>query len=163
MTEELEINGIRLTVEHLPDYTYGSPWEEEDGHGPVREVPYSWPGYVSKEPGERVLSSGRHGALVYDFREAVRIAKRDGWRAMEDVGRTDLTPGQLAERAATADFERLRRWCNDGWSYIGVVVTREDTGEENSLWGIESDSGDYLDEVALELARELVPDESLAA
>ena len=64
-----------------------------------------------------------------------------------------------AARAARADFERLRDWCLDRWHWCGVVVVMlDDEGDEldrASLWGIESDAGQYLDEVAAELADEL--------
>lgn len=57
--------------------------------------------------------------------------------------------------AAYADYERLRKWCDDQWCYVGVVVTvtDEDDAElaNESLWGIESDCHDYLTETAREL------------
>jgi hypothetical protein len=61
-----------------------------------------------------------------------------------------------------ADFERLRAWCNDEWCWAGVIVTPfcECCGDyaearAESLWGIESDAGDYLHEVAEELAEQV--------
>ena len=65
-------------------------------------------------------------------------------------------------------MDLMRQWCDGYWSYVGVVVTAqcpccEDfTGPSASLWGIESDAGDYLEEVARELAEEL-DDERAAA
>jgi len=66
-------------------------------------------------------------------------------------------------RAALADFDRLRRWCNDDWSYVGVIVApvcpccdEAKWDDAQSLWGIESDAGEYLQEVARELAGEFV-------
>lgn len=60
-----------------------------------------------------------------------------------------------AAAAARADYERLAAWCNNRWSYVGCIVTLTDAnGDElaqHSLWGIESDAGDYLIEVANEL------------
>lgn len=59
--------------------------------------------------------------------------------------------------APRADFERLRQWCNDEWRYVGVIVEVERQGVKlatSSLWGIEDDAGDYLREVADELADE---------
>ena len=66
-----------------------------------------------------------------------------------------------AAAAAMADFNRLRDWCNDNWTWCGVVVEAldedgEPTGVEASLWGIESDARDYLWEVAEDLAAELI-------
>lgn len=47
---------------------------------------------------------------------------------------------QVAAAAALADFNRLRQWCNDQWSYIGVKVELVDDygdlviGHDASLW-----------------------------
>lgn len=74
--------------------------------------------------------------------------------------RATMTPRAYAAAAARADYDRLRRWCDDQWQYVGVAVTveREDvqlTGPyDHALWGIESDAGDYLAEVACELLPE---------
>jgi hypothetical protein len=62
-----------------------------------------------------------------------------------------------------AEYEHFRRWCNDQWHYVGVVVTRlegsEDEGFEEgpsaSLWGLQSDDETHIAEVAKELANEL--------
>ena len=87
----------------------------ECGHGPVSE----WT-TRAKQLGERVLVEDRRGAKrYYDFAEAVRIAKRDGWDA-PPLG--EGTKGQRAARAAEADFNRLRGWCNGDWEYVGIVV-----------------------------------------
>lgn len=56
-----------------------------------------------------------------------------------------------AAAAVMSDYRRLKDWCNDEWGYVGVVVTDTETGETESLWGIESDAGEYLAEVAAEL------------
>lgn len=152
-----------------PDYDAGPPWEREDGHGLVsewRSAGYS--GYAPKAPGERPLCSDRCATRFYDFAGAVRRARSEGWRATEDRFRWDLKPGELAARAAEEDFDRLRQWCNDQWGYIGVLVQEVDgegnpIGPEVSLWGIESDAGEYLKEVADELASELISASEKAA
>lgn len=75
--------------------------------------------------------------------------------------RATMTARGYAARAAMADYERLRDWCNDQWGYVGVVVTATDSDgceiDSHSCWGIESDSGDYLLETANELLRDLLP------
>ncbi|MEO5867231.1 MAG: hypothetical protein ABIS14_12735 [Sphingomonas sp.] len=74
--------------------------------------------------------------------------------------RATMTPRQYAAAAAMADFKRLRDWCNDEWQYVGVDVTVSRSGVQlvgqysHALWGIESDSGDYLTETANELLDE---------
>ncbi len=65
--------------------------------------------------------------------------------------------------AAQADYDYLRQWCDDQWSYVGIIVTATDTrtGIElasASLWGIESHSADYLAEVANDLTTEAIAD-----
>lgn len=143
------------TIEH--DSDHGAPWEESDCHGPVSDWRRkNWEGYWPKAPGELLLCEDSRSALFYDFQEACRIALRDGWNtAPYDV--PGETRRQRAARAARADFERLRAWCNDDWHWCGIVVTAYRNGIElgsASLWGIESDSSDYLEETARELCEE---------
>ena len=74
--------------------------------------------------------------------------------------RATMTARQYAAAAALADFDRLRRWCDNQWHYVGVIVESLDADEDvidsASIWGIESDADDYLDEVAQDLAAELL-------
>lgn len=160
--QTFEHNGNKFRVTFPYDDDATAPWDREDGHGPVSEWKRHAFGQGSKppkRPGEMILCGDRHGYRTYDFAEAVRIAKRDGWDA--EPYNTAETRGQRAAKAAMADFNRLRRWCSDQWNYVGVVVELLDkdgdpTGETESLWGIESDAGDYLEEVARELAEEII-------
>ena len=160
-------NGNRRTavVAIVPDESHGAPWENEDGHGPVTD----WT-RRDKTPGELVLCEDRGSRRFYDFAEAVRTARRDCW-GVNDIATE--TARQRATRAAREDFERLRRWCNAQWSYVGVClfelprdgVERSPSHVADSapfgilnhaaLWGIESDCDDYHDEVARELTSEL--------
>jgi hypothetical protein len=144
---EFTHNGCRyhLTLERDDDAT--PPWERDDGHGPVS----AWRPLSSKRAGERVLHADRKSARFYDFAEAVAIARRDGWDA-PPYGQS--TPGQRAARAAEADFERLRAWCNDKWEYVGVcvrLVGAAGSQYDHAFWGVESDCEDYIAEVAREL------------
>ncbi len=146
-------DGIYAKIDFLPDSSHGAPWEECDGHGPVSE----WTTRDNR-PGERVLSSDRRSKRYYDFAEAVKIAKRDGWDALPyKTG----TKGQQAVRAVEADFQSLSEWCNDQWSYVGVCVSlHHEDGKEiasDSLWGVES-RGDYSREVAAEILSILASD-----
>jgi hypothetical protein len=211
---DFEHNGRKFRAEIFYDEHADSPWDFGDGHGPVSDFERR-----GKAPGELVLCGDGRGRLgtdaarrFYDFEEACRVARRDGWGWLpgpltietadagrapyqrrggsarcdaaglsftdsEDVNRAihavyaavreSLSPREYAARAARADFERLRAWCNGEWSYVGVRVAalcpccgeaRESDAE--SLWGIESDSGDYLREVARELSEEIETAES---
>lgn len=163
--------GTTFRVKFPHDDSHGAPWEEEDGHGPVRRVVshYSRP---DKRPGEVAIHSNRFDHWLYDVAEATRIAKRDGWglcpdekaKLAERLGRQP-TPGDIAAESVRRDMEYLRRWLNDDWWYVGVVVELlDDDGDvvdERSIWGIESDSGDYLEETARDLAFELASDHEL--
>ena len=192
--DTFEHNGNTFCVEIEPDDFQGPPWEREDGHVPVREVSRNYYGRTRKAPGEMLLGD----YLVYDYAEACRIARRDGWgclpgelhtremvdgswiaragdleahgtdaneaiRALYDAYRATFPSDRAyAAAAAMSDFKRLDAWCRDVWCYVGVVVTLCDEngdpvdGMDASLWGIESDAGDYLDEVARELAEEII-------
>lgn len=157
--------GLQFQLERFYDCTHGAPWDEEDGHGPVsdwRRNQYSI--YPEKHPGERVLNSDRGSYRYYDVAEATRIAKRDGW-GLSDADRRALaarlgrepTKGEITAAAVEKDFQFLRSWCNDEWHYCGIVVTLLDTeGEEThlseSLWGLDSESEDYILECATDLA-----------
>lgn len=145
------------------------PWEKCDGHGPVREVSKDWNGHLQKRPGERPLYVGGRNeySWVYDWQEAMREALRDAWGA-EGGQKPGETRRAYAARAVAADFDFLRAWCADRWHYVGVCVTRiDDEGEETddpyayALWGIESNAGEYLREVAQEQAHEALGDAGL--
>jgi hypothetical protein len=155
MTDIIECNGRRFQVDIVPDEDHGAPWDECDGHGPVSD----WT-RRAKMPGELVLVQDRGLYRYYDFAEACRIARADGWDA-KPYNTGQETRRQQAAKAARADYEYLRQWCNDVWSYVGVVVTAECpccenfSGASASLWGFEDSDRDYLREVAEELISEI--------
>lgn len=154
-TKIIEHNGKRYHISIERDEYMGPPWEEHDGHGIVSE----WT-TRDKAPGEIILCADRHAKRFYDFAASCKVARRDGWDA-EPLNTGDETKRQQAAKAAYADFEHLRRWCNDDWFWCGVVVREEcprcgePTGPSTSLWGIESDAGDFLIEVARQLIEDL--------
>lgn len=131
-TETTEHKDHKITVKWYHDEDSGPPWEDCDGHGPVSE----WT-TRDKLPGERVLCTDRFARRYYDFAEAVKIAKRDGWDA-KPYGTG--TKGEQAVRAVEENFKYLQRWCNDGWHWAGYVVKIAGQDYEDSLWGIDSDS-----------------------
>lgn len=135
---EIIIGGRTLvfSVEFEQDPDSGAPWDN-DGHGPVT-------GWETRDklPGELVLNSDRGSKRFYDFAEACRIARRDGWDAAPFNDGSE-TKRQQAAKAARADFEYLRQWCDNQWEYVGVIVTLlDDDGEKtdvsDSLWGVET-------------------------
>lgn len=111
---------IQVTFER--DDSCGTPWDEEDGHGPVS----GWE-RRDKRPGELILCSDNGCHRFYDFQEAVRIARKDwGCRRQE------------APEIARSDYDRLRRWCDDQWEYVVAKV------EIVSSCGITLPHVDYL-------------------
>jgi hypothetical protein len=149
------LKGVDYVAEVHHDSDMGAPWEEHDGHGPVSD----WT-TRAKRPGEIVISEDSRGRSrrYYDFAAAVRIAKADGWNAPPyDV--PGETKGRRAVKAVMADYARLRAWCDDEWYWVGVVVRRADScsccGASESCWGIESDSPEWIREVAEEMAEQL--------
>lgn len=151
----VEVDGVTCTVDADWDDTIGHPWEEFDGHGPVSE----WT-TRPKTPGERVLArTCRNGyCRYYDYQQAIKIAKRDGWDA-PPYG--EGTAGERAVRAVEADFQRLKDYCNGKWGYVSITVTvtpyRDGLKWGWVMWGgIESDADEHCLDVTNELLAEAV-------
>lgn len=121
-------------------------------------------------PGEletkQVTAKGAHRAYTRPApgRPSISAIGSDINRAIRNLyakHRATMSAAEYAAGAAMADYDRLRRWCEDQWHYVGVVVeTKCDCcgtwgHKRTSLWGIESDAGDYMEEVARELAEEI--------
>lgn len=153
--DSITVGQFTVTAHIVRDDDMGAPWKEHDFHGPVSE----WT-RRDKSPGERVLCEHHGSRRYYDFAEAVKIAKRDGWDAPPfGQGTPNELLGERAARAAEADFKRLRDWCRDAWWWVGVVLSVAKAGHTlddhaASLWGIESDAGDYFSDVANDLLPE---------
>lgn len=153
--QTIERDGFTIRAKIVHDPHCGEPWKAHDGHGPVSD----WRPMRSKRPGEWVLNRDGESARFYDMAEAAKIARRDGWGC--EGGRLEgESARQYAARAALADFKRLKAWCNDEWTWAGVVLEVERAGVTltdryaHALWGIESDAGDYFAEVANDLLSE---------
>ena len=153
-TYQIEISGLKFRVEHERDNDMDAPWKEHDGHGPVSD----WANR-NKKPGELILNESRWSKKYYDFQEACKIALRDGWDA-KPYNTGNETKRQQAAKAARADFEHLRAWCADEWHWCGVIVKLldddgEETGEDESCWGYESDDEEYLASEARNMAENI--------
>lgn len=141
--DTIEIDGLTFRVTLEADQDAGEPWNNVDTLGSV-SIWTSRP----KASGERVLNSDRRGhKRFYDYAAAVRNARREG-----------LTEPQAVE-AADREFDWLRAWCDDRWSYVGVIVTLLDvegnaTDISDAIWGVEDD-GDCASVCADDLARGL--------
>jgi hypothetical protein len=111
-----EKDGFTIVARIERDDDLGPPWKECDGHGPVSD----WRPKNSKRPGEKILSEDRGSCRFYDWQEAIKIAKRDGWDA-PPYG--EGTPGERAERAVQRDFDSLKAWCDDEWWRCVVTLS----------------------------------------
>lgn len=175
--DTFEVDGLtfRFRTEH--DIDAGRPWENADGHGPVRETQRNDWGKPGKRAGERILNRSpdrRDYLWAYDWAEAMRIARRDGWGLGDEalqalrkrLGR-EPTKGEMLQAAVQSDFDYLAGWVSDEWHYIGVIVTllvEDEDGDlveydgdmdlQASLWCVE-DKGNYPTEVAHELASDI--------
>lgn len=154
-----DYEGKTFHVKIMDDDCCEPPWEHCDGHGPVSD----WT-RRDKKAGEWVLCEDNGLKRYYDFAEAMRMAKEEGWDAKPyGVG----TKGERALRAVTADFEWLRKWCNDDWKYVTLHVTLfgevdeygyADVEYEDYLGRVEYDysSNGYWLEAAKEMASEIM-------
>jgi len=149
--------GLEFHVRIEPDDNYDPPWERSDGHGPVR-LARGTPHTCGKRAGERILHSDRHTVWLYDWQKACELARRDGWNT-----KPYDAPNRI-ERAVQADFDFLRRWLDEQWCYVGVCVSLADQAPDyaHSVWGIESDASDYIEETAHELADEIISERRTA-
>lgn len=88
--------------------------------------------------------------------------RQDGfWPSQDpkDAGYVGKVPKKRFEQAREAAARRMREWESGEWQYIGVIARahitipiggnsfRDLTIDSAGLWGIESDAGDYLDDV----------------
>lgn len=151
--------GFDLIAHIHCDYDHGAPWEKCDGHGPVSD----WT-CRDKLPGELILCEDRGSRRFYDFAAACRIARRDGWDA-KPYNEGGESKAQQAAKAARADYEYLRRYCDGQWQYVGVSVKALRNGVKlgsASLWGIEDSERAYIEECAVQ-ASSLAIEEAKAA
>lgn len=151
-----EYRGFEIHIEIHQDTDMGPPWKEHDGHGIVSE----WT-QRDKQSGERVLSEARRSKRFYDFAGTVKKAKMEGW-GLSDAEKSKLaaslskdpatlTRGEITARAVELDFEHLKGWCNDEWTWQGYTAELWHNGEKHSdlsasCWGFEGtpDGMEYM-------------------
>lgn len=154
--------GHTFKVQLSHDADQDAPWENSEGHGPVRMVR----SYEQKRPGEVRLSREPRTSrevrmkFLYDEQKAMVMARRDGWgveesRVNEFRARCqrEPTPGEIAAMAVRADIDYLRGYVNDEWHYVGVTVTCE--GVERDLYGFESNDHEGIFGAVIDMAREI--------
>lgn len=161
---------FRASIEF--DDSSGAPWEQGDGFAPIERKPHGYGAQygAAKRPGELVIhDGGRNGyAYVVDIPDAIAIARRDAWgisqelrTAFESKHGRPPTPREVARLAIDENIAFCRGWCEDDWQFIGVIVQMigrdgEPVGDSESLWGVESCGGYARDDVAPELAEQII-------
>ena len=151
--------GRLFDVEYLPDYDSGYPWENCDGHGPVRRTLKAHGSRGDKQPGERPLNRPgcREYQFYYDWQEACKKARAEGWNT------EPYDAPNKVQRAVQADFDFLRAYLNNEWSYVTVHVSllmEDENGEmrvamDEYLGGVET-YNNYHEDVAMDLTLELL-------
>jgi hypothetical protein len=154
MSDTIEVKGIVFNVSFDYDDISEYPWDCCDGRGPVRisNNPHR-DGKSDKRPGEVPMNSPSRNEyqFYYDWQEAIKIAKRDGWNAQP------YDAPNKAERAVKADFDYLRGFINGDWQYVTVTVENVETGEsgESENVGMVETYKDYHLEYAKEIAESM--------
>lgn len=159
MSELFEHHGREFKVEIVDDPDHGPPWENDCGRGIVSE----WT-TREKQPWEKVLARDHGSYRYFDVQATMAKAKEDGWMLNErDLAKLTArlkrkpTKGEIRAATVEREFDFLYGWCNDQWNYVGVSVTDVESGEGDSLWGVESNDREYLEVVRDELASGLHP------
>lgn len=115
------------------------------------------PGYLERAAIEGRAIDPREHRYYVPARSRSEVAKE-----LVACGHTARGAQRMAKRYEREDYDRLVRY-GDWWNGVGVVVAayageeHEDTEApfaEDSVWGVESDAGDYLRIRAADLADE---------
>lgn len=149
-TRTLEHKGQTFTVQHFYDQSAEAPWDNgDDGRGVVhayRDIDQDADDFDSAD----YSAMGRSADWYFDWKATRAKAVDEGWGT---AGPTPgMTPEQITEAAVQAEYKYLSGYANDDWHYCGVVVSHALPSASQSLWGVESNAGAYLEEVARELA-----------
>lgn len=161
------VDGHEFRADIREDSGFRAPWEECAGMIDVSRVSHGY----AKRAGECFLYAGsrRGHSYVYHVGEAQAKARAESWGCNEKTRaafvakhRREPGPREMAVLAVRDNAEYLAGWCAGIWQYVGIGVSMLDAegeavpGRGGSLWGVES-LGDYArDEIAPELAREIL-------
>jgi hypothetical protein len=148
-TEEFKIDGRAFRASFFYDPFMGAPWEENDGHGPVREVRNR----EEKRAGEIILEFEQNRYWLYNVQGATTLAL-DSWGLGDEehaflaakLGRAP-TKREISARAVEIDVSHLRKFLRGEWHWVIVTVSLlDDDGKESSkhadtCGGFESSDG----------------------
>lgn len=142
-SEHILPNGWKLVFKFQYDNDREPPWEDCCGTGVVTD----WIHGAADEKYGWVLSDGNWSHRYYDWRATLPEAIRGGWDA---APYGEGNKHEQAMRAMKSTYELLRRWCDNDWWYVGLIVELYDKNEDelgsDSCWGFESDAMSYITE-----------------
>ena len=127
--EVIRINGRDYRVRKSYDHSSGPPWDECDGHGPIREIRRDARNLtndyrsVSKAPGEVLIDNGNGELWAYNVQAATKMALRDAWGHGADVA--GETKRQKAARAVAADVKFCQDWLRNEWWWCSCAIAFE--------------------------------------
>ena len=165
------MHGRTVRVQWAYDNDHSPPWTGSDGHGDVREshTPHRRK-EGDKRPYERPLNAHADRTsweYHYDWAGAIKKAKKEGWYS-GDINTFMMltwkhkrvpTNGMTAQYVVERDYQYLRSWVRGEWHWCGIIVEDDETGVEQSLWGIESENvDDFHEEIIAQLADEMWDD-----
>jgi hypothetical protein len=161
---EFSHHGREFKAEFPDDFDHGMPWENDDGRGVVERIRYPYYSRIPKAPGDVVLWANRGDAILLKGAETrAKIRKEGGGLGPDEMAELRLKLGreptrrQVEAECFAQEVTFLGGFLNDQWNYVGVVVTDLESGESDSLWGIESCAKDHLWDVAQDLASGIHP------
>jgi len=129
--QTVSVDGREFLIRIQDDEYYGAPWEMMDTYAPVSD----WE-KRKKRSDEVVIAECDYGVCrFYSVKDAVEGLRKHG------VSGTD------AVKYVWAEVKYLRGWVNAEWNYVTVTVEDVESGERESLSGIESFGHDYIAEV----------------
>ncbi len=122
--------GYRFRVNYPHDEDHEAPWDDGDGRGIVRELPYG----ENKKPGERIMQTHNRDKWAFDWAGTIKKAKEEGWGVDPAlVTKYGWTNAQMAEAATKAEFDLFRSWLKDEWHYVGIVITHLPEEDSDTL------------------------------
>jgi hypothetical protein len=120
----------------------------------------SWFGAYSDTPGvdaiDRDTTGDRGNSREYRYWNPATTLDEQ-YRDLHRAGHAKADAWLKALEYRERDYNRMERFNRGHWAMVGIVATARIGGMvcgSASLWGIESDGGDYIDEMALEIAGE---------
>ena len=139
-TDSVTYKGRALTIEYHYDHDTGEPWKEHDGCGVVTE----WMRKDHKRPEYRIISTDGESVRFYDVELSMQRARKQEWGCgidafMRLTGEHRRTPTNrmCVADAVERDFQYLKDWCENKWWWCWINVVDVETGENESLGGIE--------------------------